>query len=59
MNYIVYEPMNRDAIFRAIPSILGENPDTIFPSLGHIDMKLEVFTIVLFFDAHTPVLSHV
>jgi len=59
MNCIANVPMNRDAIFRAIPSTLGEYLDTISPSLRHINMKLEVLTIVLSLDSHSPVLSHV
>lgn len=59
MNCIANVPMNCNAIFRAISSTLGEYLDTIASSLRHIDMKLEVLTIVLFFDAHSPVLSHV
>ena len=59
MNCIAHVPVNRDAIFRAVSSILGEYLDTISPSLRHIDMKLEVLTIILFLDAHSAILSHV
>jgi hypothetical protein len=51
-------PISSGAICRAIFPAFGEDPDTTTSSFRHINMKLEIFSVILFLHCHSSISSH-